>query len=62
MKSEQENIKPRYGDYQTLAVMLDAPSTDAARMRYRRNDPEAIKAMEVIFENREKLINKFKNK
>ena len=61
MKTEQKEMKPKYGDYQTLADMLDV-STDAARMRYRRNDPEAIKAMKVIFENREKLINKFKNK
>ena len=61
MKTEQKEIKIKYGDYQTLADMLGV-STDAARMRYRRNDPEAIRAMEVIFENREKLINKYKNK
>lgn len=61
MKTEQKQKKIKYGDYQTLADMLDT-STDAARMRYRRNDPEAIKAMDVILENREKLINQFRNK
>lgn len=59
MKTEQKE-KIRYGDYQLLAEMLDT-SSDAAKMRFRRNDPEAVDAMKIIQENRKKLVKDYKN-
>lgn len=59
MKTEQKE-KIRYGDYQLLAEMLDT-SSDAAKMRFRRNDTEAVKAMQIIQDNRKNLVKAYKN-
>ncbi len=58
MKTEQKN-RGQYGDYLTLGEMLNV-SSDAARMRYRRGDKEALAAMKVIKENRKALIENYK--
>lgn len=59
MKMEQ--IQKKYGDYQLLGEMLGV-SSDAAKMRYRRKDSQAIKAMQAIYDNRRKLVESFKAK
>lgn len=51
--------KIKYGDFQTLAEILDI-SVDAAKKRYKRNDPGAVEKMELIIENRKMLIQKHK--
>jgi hypothetical protein len=60
MKIEQIKTKIETGDYITLGKMLGC-NADAARMRFRRNDDEAIDAMARIIEAREELINNYKN-
>ena len=59
MKMEQ--IQKKYGDYQLLGEMLGG-SSDAAKMRYRRKDSQAIKAMQAIYDNRRKLVESFRAK
>ncbi|WP_336664944.1 hypothetical protein [Elizabethkingia meningoseptica] len=59
MKMEQ--IQKKYGDYQLLGEMLGV-SSDAAKMRYRRKDLQAIKAMQAIYDNRRKLVESFRAK
>ncbi|AQX10883.1 hypothetical protein KRE40_13445 [Elizabethkingia meningoseptica] len=59
MKMEQ--IQKKYGDYQLLGEMLGV-SSDAAKMRYRRKDSQAIKAMQAIYDNRRKLVESFRAK
>lgn len=61
MSLEELKEKIEYGDYNTLGKMLDMPSP-AARARFKRDDPEAIKAMELIIENKERLISDYLNK
>lgn len=59
MENKQKE-KIYYGDYQLLGELLDA-SSSAARMRFKRGDPEADKAMKAIQENRKHLIESYKN-
>lgn len=59
--SEQNLIKIQYGDYQTLSKILGI-SSDAAKMRYRRGDENAVKIMRSIVANREKLIEEHQTK
>ncbi|WP_260256285.1 hypothetical protein [Elizabethkingia meningoseptica] len=56
-----EQIQKKYGDYQLLGEMLGV-SSDAAKMRYRRKDSQAIKAMQAIYDNRRKLVESFRAK
>ncbi|REC64101.1 hypothetical protein DRF65_00555 [Chryseobacterium pennae] len=55
----KEKEKINYGDYQLLGEMLYV-SSDAARKRYKRNEEEALKAMDMIQENRKELIEKYR--
>ena len=43
------------GDFITLSKILGC-TQDAARMRFHRSDPKALRKMQVIIESREKLI------
>ncbi|UCA61693.1 hypothetical protein KB553_09175 [Chryseobacterium rhizoplanae] len=55
----EKKEKIYYGDYQLLGEMLNA-SSHAARMRYKRNEKKAVKAMETIQEHRKNLIKSYK--
>lgn len=55
MKSEQSIKKINNGDFIILGKMLGI-KPDAARMRYRRSNPDALLAMSRISEMKEKLI------
>lgn len=48
------------GDFVTLGKMLKV-DTNAARMRYHRQDSEAVIAMEKIIDTREQLITSHQN-
>lgn len=54
----QINDKIIYGDYTTLGKLLNC-SSEAAKKRYQRGNPEAIQAMQTIVETRENMINNF---
>ncbi|AKK71567.1 hypothetical protein OK18_01960 [Chryseobacterium gallinarum] len=58
MENKQKE-KIYYGDYQLLGEMLDA-SSHAARMRYKRNEKEAVKVMNMIHENRKRLVRDYR--
>ncbi len=58
---EQLKSKMQVGDYMQLAKMLDC-TRDAAKMRLRRGDTEAIKGLQTLIENREQLIQDFQAK
>lgn len=60
MTIEEIKQKVQYGDYTTLGVMLEIPPT-TAKMRFIRGDEEAKSAMEKIIQNRENMIEDFKN-
>ena len=53
----KEQIEKRIlkGDYVTLGKMLEI-SQDTARMRFKRSNKQAIDAMTIIIENRDRLI------
>ncbi len=51
--------KINYGDYQLLGELLSV-SSDAARMRYKRNENEAVKVMYMIQENRKQFIESYR--
>lgn len=51
--------KKKYGDFMTLANVLNI-NVDTARMRYYRKNEEAIKLLYSIIEQRENLLEKFK--
>lgn len=51
--------KKKYGDFQTLANVLNI-NVDTARMRYYRKNEQAIKLLYNIIEQRENLLEKFK--
>lgn len=51
--------KKKYGDFQTLANVLNI-NVDTAQMRYYRKNEEAIKLLYSIIEQRENLLEKFK--
>jgi hypothetical protein len=59
MTFEQIKNNIQYGDYNTLQKLLKAKTVAAARMRFLREDEDAVKAMQTIQENREKLIEDF---
>ncbi len=61
MTIEQIKAKIKYGDYNVLGEMLGT-TVAAAKMRFMRNDEEAVKAMQSIIEAREKLIEDFNPK
>lgn len=56
-KKEQLKRKMQVGDLLTASKMLDI-TTDAARMRLNRMQPEIVEALETIIHTREKLIQK----
>ena len=58
MTLEQIKKKIRYGDYNTLGLMLTI-NPDAAKMRFLRNDDMAIEAMRQIITHREEMITNF---
>ena len=49
------------GDYITLGKMLDVEHT-ASRMRFNRNNEEAVLAMKEIIDNRDQLIKNYKSR
>lgn len=53
--------KIRTGDYITLGEILKVPQ-NTARMRFKRDDKEAIEVMSQIIESRENLIQSYENK
>lgn len=59
MTIEQIKKNIQYGDYNTLQKLLQAPTVQAARMRFLRGDNDAIEAMKTIQKNREDLIKDF---
>lgn len=60
MTLEEIKSKIQYGDYNTLALMLNLQNATTGRARLNRGDEEAKKAMESIIVAREKLIAEFK--
>jgi|LakMenEpi03Aug12_release.lakeMendotaPanAssembly.Ray.scaffolds.fasta_scaffold3750383_1 hypothetical protein len=58
MTSDQLKEKIKYGDYNTLGQVLGITS-DAAKMRFKRNDAVAIEAMTKIIEGRDQLIKEY---
>lgn len=55
----QIKTKIRIGDYDLVGEMLGGISRDAAKMRLRRNDEEAIKVLRALIDSRENLIKEF---
>ena len=47
------------GDYVTLGQMLDVPQ-NTARMRYKRDNEEAVEAMKLIIDTRDTMIKSYK--
>lgn len=62
MTIEEIKSKIQYGDYNTLAMMLNLQNATTGRARLNRGDVEAKNAMESIIIAREKLIEDFKKK
>jgi len=60
MTSEQLKAKIKYGDYNTLGQILGITS-DAAKMRFKRNDTVAIEAMTKMIAGREQLIKEYQS-
>jgi hypothetical protein len=61
MTLEQLKKMMRYGDYATLARMLEI-NPEAAKMRLLRHDDQALEAMILVVESRERLIADFLKK
>lgn len=59
-RKEQIKAEIRIGDYDLVAEMLGL-TRDAVKMRIRRNDSEALAALEKVIENRKELINNYQN-
>ena len=57
---EQLKEKIKYGDYNTLGQILGITS-DAAKMRFKRNDPDATEVLIKIITMRENLIKEFQS-
>jgi hypothetical protein len=57
MTKDELIVKIKSGDYITLGSILGCDS-NAARMRFKRNNPEALEGMEKIIIARESLIEK----
>jgi hypothetical protein len=60
MSYEEMKNNMAYGDYNRLHEVLKTPTTEAARKRFNRKNPEAIKAMQFVQENRVQLPKKYK--
>ena len=60
MTSDQLKAKIKYGDYNTLGQILGITS-DAAKMRFKRNDANATEILIKIIEMRENLIKEFQS-
>lgn len=60
MTIKEIKLKVQYGDYTTLADMLEIKNAVTAKMRFVRGNEEARQAMESIVTGREKLIAEFK--
>lgn len=60
MTSEQLKAKIKYGDYNTLGQILGITS-DAAKMRFKRNDTVAIEAMTKMIVGRDQLIKEYQS-
>ena len=58
-----EQLKPKMqlGDYDQVAEMIGAKSRDAAKMKLRRGNVEALEALKSLIEMREQFIKDFKN-
>ncbi|WP_264521169.1 hypothetical protein [Flavobacterium sp. N1994] len=61
MTFEQIKKNIQYGDYNLLQKILGAPTIAAARMRFLREDQDALDAMIAIQENRQDFIDKYKS-
>lgn len=60
MTFEQIKKNIAYGDYNLLQKLLQAPTVQAARMRFLRDkDPKAMEAMVAIQQNRAEFIKEF---
>jgi hypothetical protein len=57
---EQLKEKIKYGDYNTLGQILGITS-DAAKMRFKRNDSVAIEAMTKMIVGRDQLIKEYQS-
>jgi hypothetical protein len=57
---EQLKEKIKYGDYNTLGQILGITS-DAAKMRFKRNDTVAIEAMTKMIVGRDQLIKEYQS-
>lgn len=55
-KIKELESKMKYGDYESLASLLNC-SRDAARKRFKRGNALALEAMEKVIINRESLLN-----
>lgn len=60
MTLEQIKEKIKHGDYNTLGLVLGI-SSDAAKMRFKRNDANATEILIKIIEMRENLIKEFQS-
>lgn len=59
MTFEQVKQNIQYGDYNTLQKVLGLKTVPAARARFLRQDPEAVKAMKAIQDKRDQLVKEF---
>jgi len=60
IKIKELEAKMKYGDYESLASLLNC-SRDAARKRFKRGNQEAITALQKIIDSRELLLNNVTN-
>ncbi|WP_312207734.1 hypothetical protein [Empedobacter sp.] len=58
-----EQLKPKMqmGDFDLVAEMINAPSREAAKMRLRRGDEQALNALKTLIEKRESIVKEFQN-
>ena len=59
-KVEKIRKKLLYGDFYLLAKILDI-SSDAAKQRFNRGNPDALKIMERIIDDRNRLVSELQN-
>lgn len=60
IKIKELESKMKYGDYESLASLLNC-SRDAARKRFKRGNQKAIDALKKIIDSRESLLNNVTN-
>lgn len=58
---EQLKPKMKMGDFDLVAEMINAPSREAAKMRLRRGDEQALNALKTLIEKRESIVKEFQN-